>query len=188
MSPASAGFKFFTTSATGISKGSFQEKHNIATSEAHGAVRSLFFCSNALSPCFSLKQTLGLWRPEGLCKGGKTDHSGATCAHTDTPVCVHTHSLSQPSHLQIFLSLKYLTLLTPRGCVVRCLLCLRKHSIQVWILGSFLFTRHMFRAARHEGSCPGLGLRLGFSSLSATNQLCDMRQLFNRSGPQFHIC
>ena len=36
----------------------------------------------------------------------RLDHSGATCAHTNMPVWVHTHSHSQPSHLQIFLHLE----------------------------------------------------------------------------------
>ena len=68
MSPASAG-GFFTSSTTWESpREASRGKHNISTSETHRAARSLFLCSNALSPCFSLKQTLGLWRPEGLYK------------------------------------------------------------------------------------------------------------------------
>lgn len=44
----------------------------------------------------------------------------------------------------------------------------------------------MFIAARRGGKLSGLGLRgLVFLSSSAMNQLCDMRQLFNRSGPRF---
>ena len=44
----------------------------------------------------------------------------------------------------------------------------------------------MFIAARHGGKLSGLGLRgLVFRPSSAMNQLCDMRQLFNWSGPRF---
>lgn len=132
-----------------------------------------------------------MWGPDAPYRGGKAGpqvrwNAGQQLRHTHVHVCAHTHSPSHPSYLQIFLSLE-MTLLSSDSLSDEALLYLKKYSVRVWILGDNFSSRgHTFIAARCGGELSGLGMRgLTFSPWSAVDQLCDLRQLFNQSGPQF---
>lgn len=132
--------------------------------------------------CGGLMLHTGEERLDHRCAEAQVSSSG-----TRTCTCAHTHhSPSHPSYLQIFLSLET-TLLSSDSLSDEALLYLNKYSVRVWILGDNFSSRgHVFIAARCGGELSGLGTRgLTFSPCFAMNRLCDLRQLFNQSGPQF---